>query len=100
VILVVEDSPDDEALIVHALEDSRLGPITVTHDGAEALEYLRAVDETRPLPDVVLLDMNLPAVKGLDVLRGANSAACSWRRRRWPTSRATAVRARIPFTPR
>src|SRR5262249_33904916 len=68
-ILLVEDSPDDEALIVHALEDDRLGPVTVTRDGAEALDYLRAVDETAPLPDVVLLDMNLPRVKGLDVLR-------------------------------
>jgi two-component system response regulator len=74
VILVVEDSPDDEALIVHALEDSRLGPVTVTHDGAEALEYLRAVDQARPLPDVVLLDMNLPRVKGLDVLREIRAA--------------------------
>jgi two-component system response regulator len=74
VILLVEDSPDDEALIVHALENSRLGPVTVMHDGAEALDYLRAVDERRPMPDVVLLDMNLPRVKGLDVLRQIRAA--------------------------
>jgi two-component system response regulator len=70
VILLVEDSPDDEALMVHALRDSGVGPVAVTRDGAEALAYLLATDDqAQPVPDVVLLDMNLPRVKGLDVLR-------------------------------
>ena len=74
-ILVVEDSPDDEALMVRALKEASLGPVAVTRDGAEALDYLRAAgDETRPVPDVVLLDMNLPLVKGLDVLRQIRAA--------------------------
>jgi two-component system response regulator len=70
VILVVEDSPDDEALMVRALAESSIGPVAVIRDGAEALAYLLATgDAARPMPDVVLLDINLPRVKGLDVLR-------------------------------
>jgi CheY-like chemotaxis protein len=66
-ILLVEDSPDDEALMVRALSQGMVGPFAVTRDGAEALAFLRAGGE--PLPDLVLLDMNLPRVKGLQVLR-------------------------------
>jgi two-component system response regulator len=70
VILVVEDSPDDEALMVRALAESSIGPVAVIRDGAEALAYLLASGEAaRPVPDVVLLDINLPRVKGLEVLR-------------------------------
>jgi two-component system response regulator len=69
-ILLVEDDPHDEALMVHALRQGTLGPFIVAHDGAEALAYLLPTgQEAPPVPDLVLLDMNLPVVKGIDVLR-------------------------------
>jgi two-component system response regulator len=69
-ILLVEDDPDDEALMVRALEQGTVGPFIVARDGAEALAYLLTPGaEARPVPELVLLDMNLPRVKGLDVLR-------------------------------
>jgi CheY-like chemotaxis protein len=68
-ILVVEDSPDDEALMVRALTQGQAGPLTVTRDGAEALAYLATGDPALPTPDVVLLDLHLPKVRGLEVLR-------------------------------
>jgi two-component system, response regulator len=75
-ILVVEDSPDDEALMMRALGQGRAGPVTVARDGAEALEYLLPVDEVeRPVPDVVLLDLHLPRVKGFEVLRRIRAEA-------------------------
>jgi two-component system response regulator len=64
VILVVEDSPEDEALIRRALAECA---VVVLRDGKAALEYLLGGDG--PLPDVVLLDMNLPGVKGPEVVR-------------------------------
>jgi two-component system response regulator len=64
-ILLVEDSPDDEALMVRALCQGR-EPLAVTRDGAEALDYLRTSDEA---PQLVLLDVNLPGIKGFEVLR-------------------------------
>jgi len=74
-ILLVEDSPDDEALIIRALEQSLAGPVTIARDGAEALDYLLPADgPERPVPDVVLLDLHLPRVKGLDVLRRIRAA--------------------------
>jgi two-component system response regulator len=65
VILVVEDSPEDEALIRRALDEC--GEVIVVRDGKAALEVLLAGD--RPLPEVVLLDMNLPGIKGPEVLK-------------------------------
>jgi CheY-like chemotaxis protein len=67
VILVVEDSPEDEALILQALVAGSLGPVMVLRDGGSALEYL--LGAAGPVPDVVLLDMNLPGMKGPEVLR-------------------------------
>jgi CheY-like chemotaxis protein len=66
-ILVVEDSPDDAGLILQVLEHSRVGPIAITRDGGEAIAYLFAA--AAPLPRLVLLDVNLPTVKGFEVLR-------------------------------
>jgi two-component system response regulator len=63
-ILLVEDSPDDEALMVRALNQGMIGPFAVTRDGAEALDYLHVT-----VPDLILLDMNLPRINGLEVLR-------------------------------
>ncbi len=75
VILLVEDNPDDEALTVRALRKNNIAnEIVVAHDGAEAVDYLFATgahtdgDASR-LPQVVLLDLKLPKLDGLDVLR-------------------------------
>ena len=75
VILLVEDNPDDEALTLRALRQHQMvDDIVVAHDGAEALEYLFATgayagrDATEE-PQIVLLDLNLPKVNGLEVLR-------------------------------
>ena len=69
-ILLVEDNPDDEALTVRALRKNNiLNDVTVAHDGAEAIKFLFS-DETShlPLPGLILLDLNLPRVGGLEVL--------------------------------
>jgi two-component system response regulator len=69
-ILLVEDNPDDEALTVRALRKNNiLNEVTVAHDGAEAVKLLFP-DETSPvpLPGLILLDLNLPKVSGLEVL--------------------------------
>ncbi|GMQ88052.1 MAG: response regulator [Gammaproteobacteria bacterium] len=74
-ILLVEDNPDDEALTLRALKRNNiLNEVIVAHDGAEALDYLFArglySDRDRSkLPEVVLLDLKLPKVDGLEVLR-------------------------------
>ena len=75
VILVVEDSPTDEALFVRALHKSGFtNPIVTVRDGLEALEYLFGrgrYEFRRPQepPAVVLIDLNLPKLDGLEVLR-------------------------------
>ena len=75
IILLVEDNPDDEALTLRALKKNNISnQVIVARDGAEALEYLfgtgqysgRAANLT---PQVVLLDLKLPKVEGLEVLR-------------------------------
>src|ERR1043165_6906142 len=69
VILLVEDNPDDEALTKRALKANNIrNEVIVAHDGAEALEYLFAGDR-RDLPTVILLDLKLPKIDGLEVLR-------------------------------
>jgi two-component system response regulator len=74
-ILLVEDNADDELLTTRAFKKNRiLNQVIVARDGVEALDYLfgtgqYAGSEPRPLPQIVLLDLNLPRVSGLDVLR-------------------------------
>jgi two-component system, response regulator len=74
-VLVVEDSPTDEALLVRALAKFGItNPIVAVRDGLEALEYLFATGryQTRKCgdsPAVVLIDLNLPKLDGLEVLR-------------------------------
>jgi two-component system response regulator len=75
IILLVEDNPDDEALTLRALKKNNIrNGVVVAHDGAEALDYLfaRRAYEGRDvfaLPQIVLLDLNLPKVGGLEVLQ-------------------------------
>lgn len=71
VILLVEDNPDDEELTLRALAKSNiLNPVHVARDGVEALDFLRAAN---PLPQVVLLDLKLPKLDGLEVLRAVRA---------------------------
>ena len=68
VLLLVEDNPTDEKLTVRALKKHNVGnEIEVARDGQEALD--RLFTRTRPLPAVILLDLKLPRVEGLEVLR-------------------------------
>jgi len=74
-ILLVEDNPDDEALAIRALKRHHISnQVIVAHDGVEALEYLfctgmYAERDINFKPTVVLLDLKLPRVDGLEVLR-------------------------------
>jgi two-component system response regulator len=74
-ILLVEDNPDDEALTLLALRKNDIpNEVVVAHDGAEALDYLFGTGawagrDTRRQPQLVLLDLKLPRVDGLEVLR-------------------------------
>lgn len=67
-ILLVEDDRADEALTLLALEEADVpNAVDVARDGLEALECL--LDRGRPLPGLVLLDLKLPKIGGLEVLR-------------------------------
>jgi two-component system response regulator len=74
-ILLVEDNPDDEALTLRALKKNNiLNQVVVARDGAEALDYLFGTGkysgrDLNLVPQVVLLDLKLPKVDGLEVLR-------------------------------
>lgn len=74
-ILLVEDNENDIELTLHAFKQANLSNrVHVARDGAEALDYIfckNAYADRKPeeLPDVVLLDLNLPKVNGIDVLR-------------------------------
>jgi hypothetical protein len=69
-ILLVEDNPMDVDLTQRAFAKRNIAnPLEVARDGAEALEYLARWDMGVPTPAVILLDLNLPKVSGLEVLR-------------------------------
>jgi len=68
-ILLVEDDPDHEELAMRALQKHGIANrVIVAHDGAEAIDYLFE-GHLDSLPELVLLDLNLPKVSGLEVLR-------------------------------
>ena len=74
IILLVEDNPKDEALTLRALKKNNIrNEVVVARDGAAALDYLHGrvgvADEDSSLPQLVLLDLKLPKIDGLEVLR-------------------------------
>lgn len=78
-ILLVEDDPDHEELTLRALRQSNiLNEVVIAHDGAEALDYLFSTGNYAnrkdfALPELVLLDLKLPKVDGIEVLRRLRS---------------------------
>lgn len=78
-ILLVEDNQDDVELTLRAFKKNNIrNPMVVTRDGAEALDYLFAAGRyarrnTRDLPQVVLLDLKMPRMDGLQVLQRIRS---------------------------
>lgn len=78
-ILLVEDNPDDEELTLRALRKSKLtNEIAVVRDGSEALDFIfcegKYSDRVPPiLPAVILLDLKLPKLNGIDVLKRIRS---------------------------
>lgn len=74
-ILLVEDNPDDEALTIRALNKNKIANnLSVVRDGVEALDFLfctgsYAQRDPNDLPEVILLDLKLPKLGGLEVLR-------------------------------
>ncbi len=75
VILLVEDNPDDVALTMRAFKKSNImNDVVVATDGVEALDYLFATGayagrDTSVMPEIVLLDLKLPRLDGMEVLR-------------------------------
>ena len=78
-ILLVEDNPDDELLTLLAFKDNNIvNEVNVVHDGQEALDYLFGTGQFKDrdlnqLPRVILLDLKLPKVDGLEVLQKIRS---------------------------
>jgi two-component system, response regulator len=70
-ILLVEDNPDDIDLTIRAFERNRIAnEVVVVRDGAQACDFLFSEARTdRGLPALILLDLNLPKVSGLEVLQ-------------------------------
>jgi len=75
VILLVEDNPDDEALTIRALNRNNItNEVVVARDGVQAMDYVFATGDhadrdIKDLPRLVLLDLKLPKVDGLEVLK-------------------------------
>jgi two-component system response regulator len=79
IILLVEDNPDDELLAIRALKKNNISnKVVVVRDGVEALDYLfgtgaHAGRDMSEMPQIILLDLKLPKIDGLEVLRRLRS---------------------------
>lgn len=71
IIFLVEDNPDDEALTLRALKKNNIiNQVVVAHDGVEAVNYLLGPESAiNPVPQIILLDLKLPKMDGLAVLK-------------------------------
>ncbi len=82
-ILLVEDNPDDVELTLRAFKKNNiLNPVIVANDGVEALDYLfgtgmHAGRDLKELPVVILLDLKLPKIDGLEVLKRIRRDECT-----------------------
>ncbi len=78
-MLLIEDDPDDELFMEMALKDSKIDcELAIARDGVEALEYLLGDGKPEgrgrgPLPTLILLDLNLPKMNGVELLRHIRS---------------------------
>ena len=71
-IALIEDNPDDEALTMRALKRNGIAnDIVILRDGVEALDFL--LDAAKPVPQLVLLDLKLPRIDGLELLKRLRS---------------------------
>lgn len=66
-ILLVEDNPDDAYLTTRVLQRVDISNVVVKQSGEEALDYLS--DNSKPMPNLILLDIRLPGIDGIEVLR-------------------------------
>lgn len=76
IILLVEDNPDDEALTLRAFKKNNIqNEVVVVRDGEEAVNYLFGSGASSPMavPQVVLLDLKLPKIDGLEILKRIRS---------------------------
>jgi two-component system response regulator len=75
VVLLVEDNPADQQLTIRAFKKGRVNVnLQIANDGVEAMEYLRGMEKyadrlAYPIPDLVLLDINMPRMDGKQVLK-------------------------------
>ncbi len=77
-ILLVDDNPMDVELTQRAFQRSRLtNPVVVARDGEEALAWIPRWEAGEPKPVLILLDINMPRINGLEVLRELRSHAAS-----------------------
>lgn len=71
-VLLVEDNPDDEELTLRALKRANLtNPVDVARDGQAAVDYLFGSSQqaAKPIPVLIVLDLKLPRINGLDILK-------------------------------
>ena len=79
-ILLVEDNPDDIDLTIRAFERNRIAnEVVVVRDGAQACDFLfsETLPDTRGFPALILLDLNLPKISGLEVLQQVRANAAT-----------------------